>query len=900
MAKKTASPNSRIITQSASFFPDGVGGGAAPSMLPALVFLGVIAAFVVVFTLCFMAFYANDNVDGEAARLQSAWADRAAFEAPSPPEKIRRNIETDKDALGEISRSAHLLTVLLCCAAGAMLLFMAAGFALYRACYAAPLRKLEESCREFAANDLKPLLWGTDRADAIGNLARTIQTLRGAIIRLSDMVVEDAHGGTSHIRFEGRSADVFNNLMETLKASVAEMQEQGTQLGTITELSGSKLQHLSGALEDKVAGLESAIDASRMQLAGLQDEWTGRLHTAQEQHGQLLGNAKHLVDKFTHDMHTLNQVAVATGQRVATTLQTLTASDRDIKRAAQQSMEASSVFARQAADLTEKLMAATSLLKASGKVMSETTETTRTRLMEAVNSVESHDQALHAFLADTSDKTAQLAGLLDALSLTAHRATDTVNQFDGRMEQFDSRSMEAFGKIDASSKLMEGVAGQLGSVQEVMRGALDAMHGHTEGLARILITIRDEYASFMQDWRVSLDEATPVIAQLKDSSQQLKGQLNDEWNLYTRQSRQLLEALEHDVSGMNARTQKVSEDLERLIGNVTMQSQRVGDSAGHFDLQIANLSQRIENAASSVLRSNDGMLKMSGQQMQDMHNAVSDMVQRLGILTQLTGTLGAVAGQLGQIVPALSDGAALQRAGAPQAMSASSPNIAPLLLERFEAMNNAFGNTLGGIKSEFDTVREQIGAWVGMLTKGYNGLAQQIGMMDRALHEKITDAQHAQPFGEQLMPAMRLIHESLEKGYTLDQSLMQHLQSLQGQMHLMASDVQQTVRSLQKVGTMVDEGFARLATPPTSANPVDQLQLQISYIAKMLDQYAIETKVLAESPLISIDILSKQKPYQIAETVMTAISRLHEIAESIERMADHADAAELDLTKQKL
>src|SRR5262249_21701856 len=121
------------------------------------------------------------------------------------------------------------------------------------------------------------------------------------------------------------------------------------------------------------------------------------------------------------------------------------------------------------------------------------------------------------------------------------------------------------------------------------------------------------------------------------------------------QSRGLLNALENDVRAMNARTEIVTAGTERLIGHLTSQSQRIGDAANYFDLQIASMAQRMENAAGTVMESNTAVIHTTHRQITESQLAVQDMVQRLGILSQLTGTMGSVAGQLGQIIPALGE-----------------------------------------------------------------------------------------------------------------------------------------------------------------------------------------------------------------------------------------------------
>lgn len=951
-----------------------------------------------------------NNFRAVSQSLQAMWDDRVTFSSLPDQEAAKAATEQDKAKLQQITDEYRALYRLVSLGIGGLVGLVLLAFACYRLGFVGPLRKLEQSCHDSVANDLKGLIWGTDRDDQLGSLARSINTIRTSVGRMSDMVVEAPDGTKSHIHFEGKGGAVFNALVDDLQAAVKALQNHSQKLEDVTVSSEQKLLSLNDNVERQSSSLEAAVDSTRIHMASLQGEWqnklaqtldqsqtqlqalqgqvqdalgktvaltegrlealhsavTGKIDAIEQVQTDTQAKAQALVEKFQQDMKTLQDVALATGQRVAQTVSSLSISESHIKKAAQQSLVASSSFATQAAELHEKLSVATTMFKASGKVMAETTQAARTRLLEAVTSVENADGALRAFLDDTTRKTASMAGFMESMAGSAEKAGHTVEAFDTRMAQFEERSGVAFGVIEQSAAVMTHTSGQLETTHRVMQGALDAMQGHTTGLAGILATIRDEYAGFTQNWRAMVGDVAPSIGVLKDAAHMLHSQMRDEWTLYTQQSRDLLGALEHDVRAMNARTQEVTNHIETLVGTVGGQTQRLADSANHFDLQIAGLSQRIEAAAGSVMRSNDEVLRKTAGQIDDVHSAVADMVQRLGILSQLTGTLGAVAGQLGQIVPNLS---------APRAPALPAAGLDQGTLQHFETMRGHFDETLSGLKTEFDVVRGQINSWVAMITEGYKQLNKQMGALDVGLEERLRQYSDTlrsamredlnvtlpalmpppvQPvpavnLGEQLMPALRLIHEGLEKNHVMDHSQVQALQMLQNHVQNMAADAQQTVRSLQNLAGFIEQGFdrvaqqnkeptvvkvdmarvestaqyleaitlalkahagdlvnklgtisggladtygkldARISAPAPIDTPddmaggshLDRLQAQIEKIAAVLDSCAAQTADIKNA--------APEKPRQIVESVMTAISRLHQIAESIERAADQTD-----------
>src|ERR1043166_8338306 len=257
----------------------------------------------------------------------------------------------------------------------------------------------------------------------------------------------------------------------------------------------------------------------------------------------------------------------------------------------------------------------------------------------------------------------------------------------------------------------------------MMNGSLLAMRGPTDTLAQILTAIRNEYVRFSTDWSATMAEANPAIRMLRESSSNLQNELRAEWAAHADQSRLMMGNLESDIRTLNARTEMVTAGTERLINHLAAQSERLGDSASQFDLQIASMTQRLEAAAGTVVESNNAVLNCTGRQINEIQNTVQDMVQRLSILGQLTGTLGSVAGQLGQIVPTLGDTMRYASPGAAAGMDAAGAG-------RLEKISNALQGSMEAMQSESETVRRQIGGWVEMITSGYKKIAGEISRID--------------------------------------------------------------------------------------------------------------------------------------------------------------------------
>jgi hypothetical protein len=856
----------------------------------------------------------SDAFHASARSLQQSWLSRLSQVALPNQMEARDITELDTQSLNQLTgqyRKLHKLFALSVTALGAMVLI---AFLIYRYALVFPLRTLTKSCKDVAENNLRGSIWGVERPDLYGELARSISDIRRSVEALADMTVEGPDG-THLVKFSGRSGAVFNTLVGDLHSHIRSLKEDGDSLRKSmeneTEAWKRKVQVLEDTIMKNSSNLVDAVEVSRAQLQQMSED-----------NKSIRTETRDLVDKVRSDLDTIGEITAATGHRVSQTLSTLSASDRDIKGATELTLKSSEAFSKHAADLTEKLVAATTLMRASGKVMMETTEAARTRFLEAVKSLETQDQTLRAFLSNTAEKTEQIAGLYDDLSGSTHRVHDTVERFDARIastvdsfdsrigdtvnrfdtrigdtvDRFDSRMVEFTSKSDAvlegisiSGTAMSTTSARLKETHDTMAHSLESMSGHTDMMARILSTIRDEYSGAMDAWRATMNEATPAIALLKDAGNNIQSQLKEEWTHYSKQSHAILVALEQDARTMNARASQVAVDTDKLMSNINMHSQHLSQSASQFDLQVANLSQRIEAAAGSVMRGNEEVVTNTTAQITEIHEAVADMMQRLGILTQLTGTLGGVAGQLGQLVPALSEMQTLPRgvAGTGVVAPSGSSSKNEVLTARMDQMSTEFNNTLRSMRGEFDTVRTQISKWVDTLSSGYQRLAQQIGNIDGVLETRLAEFRDNMPTASipsdinvsvdagdvaaKLAPSLQLIHETLADEATYNMRMNENVEVLRTDLDLLREQVQGSSATLQTMSDLLAQGFTQLL----------QHEQQMAPASLGIDLGRVETASVALENLIA----------SMQGTSFNLIEKLERVTQELDKavtkMADH-------------
>ena len=242
----------------------------------------------------------------------------------------------------------------------------------------APMRALAQSIQNMARGDMRTSIWGIERQDMIGDLARAVDLARYHFSHLPDVSLMSEEGPV-RLRFEGGSRSLFDAMMKSLSGNSENIREQTSSLtttinqqkGSISDLSAKVETILQNIMKNGQSGEKQIILAVQEMVEGAEFLKNAHAHTADQ--------LTRLIPVIQDRAQGLTEITQITGKQLAHTLQSLAASEMTLKANSETAKETLGKLSSTAGDLGERLFGAINLLQASGKVLGETTQNIRSQ-----------------------------------------------------------------------------------------------------------------------------------------------------------------------------------------------------------------------------------------------------------------------------------------------------------------------------------------------------------------------------------------------------------------------------------------------------------------------------------------------------------------------------------------
>ncbi|NDC55588.1 MAG: hypothetical protein EBZ69_02070, partial [Alphaproteobacteria bacterium] len=272
-------------------------------------------------------------------------------------------------------------------------------------------------------NNLREPVWGTDRPDALGELARTVATTRDYFAHLPDVTVRQGDQ-TQRINFGGMGREAFSALCDTLTQSMVRFQDQFEQQQRQQAAVVEQQMQLNSQLRETVQGLQTQTVAQKesgqmvlSQLSSGYAEWQKKQQQQDQQFVQIWQQLARALEQQFGDVKAQQQkLAALTAQMIHTPEQ--------LKHATQQVGQLSERFSAGASQLQDQLSAATAVLRASAQLAAETHELSRTQLVDATHQVHVAEETIMQFLDTANEKLSLATELTQALANVCAEAND--------------------------------------------------------------------------------------------------------------------------------------------------------------------------------------------------------------------------------------------------------------------------------------------------------------------------------------------------------------------------------------------------------------------------------------------------------------------------------------------
>lgn len=474
----------------------------------------------------------------------------------------------------------------------------------------APMRALAQSVKNMARGDMRTSIWGMERRDAIGELARSVDQARFHFSQLPDMSLLSEQGPV-RIRFEGNTRSLFEAMMRVISRDSEQVHAQATTLTEAILKQQEALAHVVERVEAVLQNVEKrAISGDHQVRAALQGMLGSAesLKNAQEHAADQLNRIIPYLQERTQG---IGEIAQITGKQVSQALQSLAQSERGLKSSAELSDAAIRKFSTTADTLGERMFGAINLLQASGKVLAETTEGAQSRfsaLFDRFNNTPSQDAA------PQPDKR-----VADRLEVSVATLVASHNRLERLLNE---QTQTARAHIDLLTTQSGGLLTQTATASQTLSTAADRLRDEQAKLAQLISEFSGKPAAEPQ--------------QLPDANSEILANMRDGFAALEQRVSILHNQLTTYLSQTSEQKEKPADFTEQMRDHWYQMAAQIEATRSNLAQVITQQTDRVE-AHLSNLASNPVPTSVDHDFARD---AQSQMEQQTLILNELVATLG--------------------------------------------------------------------------------------------------------------------------------------------------------------------------------------------------------------------------------------------------------------------
>ncbi len=519
------------------------------------------------------------------------------------------------------------------------------------------LETLAQSVSNMVHGDIQKPVWGIERSDKLGALARTIDLARMYFTQVPDVSVM-GQDGPIRLKFDGESRSLFQAMMRKITEGFE--RAQATSLGFTgtmnaqqevlknlvtqvqTALDGLQKQGASG--EETVRSLSAALSEASRKLAKAQEEGVT----------QLTG----LVPLMRERIQNMAEITHLAGTQVTQSLQALIASEASLRQSAQGSQAAVKGLSEATSNMGERMFAALNLMQATSKALGETIDSSQSRFNEAVDTLTRGEANMTRILSKAEERLARssaaeenMAALVARTAASAEKLEKVVGTISTRHETLDEQILTAAHRMDA-------IVTNFDSAQRVLNDAAGQVRRDGAFLASVLAEVRANNEQLLAAVNQNSQTGYSAAQSLAERSHALMQRLEVQIEQQAQMAESRIDELTVHGQNMAQQAGATTASLAQTVASLKGEQEKLAAARSRFAETIGDLGLKLERHAASTFEKTEHWAAESFSKISTITEQMEGFLSRLAMLGQLTGTLGAVAGQLGQIVPALTGGAA--------------------------------------------------------------------------------------------------------------------------------------------------------------------------------------------------------------------------------------------------
>ncbi|MBI1272885.1 MAG: hypothetical protein GC131_02220 [Alphaproteobacteria bacterium] len=332
-----------------------------------------------------------------------------------------------------------------------------------------PMQNLRRSIA-LLSHDSEAAIWGVERQDAIGDVARAVDIARYQFTQVPDIsLISDQ--GPVRLKFEGEASSLFEAMTQLMMDSSRNMVNDANKLAGVLHMNREGLERFMLDVQAMIRKLTALSAEHGEKIAKLNNALSLATTLARENQQAVIGRIEKVLPRLEQRSESMGSVVSDVGKQLRELVQSLLATERMLHVTASQAHQTSESFGKEAGELTERLFAAASLLRNSGEVLAETTDLTRSNMKDTVDTLKDAEATLFEFLEQSTTRLDKAVTAVEAFAGTAKGLNANASLFDNTMQN-----------VFVSSELLSE---QVAALQDNNPGALKA------SLSEILAVLMD-------------------------------------------------------------------------------------------------------------------------------------------------------------------------------------------------------------------------------------------------------------------------------------------------------------------------------------------------------------------------------------------------------------------------
>ncbi|MGE4351025.1 MAG: hypothetical protein AB7E52_02430 [Bdellovibrionales bacterium] len=516
----------------------------------------------------------------------------------------------------------------------------------------APMKALIQCVKNMQEGDLENPVWGLERDDAIGDMARALDRLRQYFSQVPDVTVETEEGST-RFTFEGETRSLFQAMVKNMTENFERVQQSALGYTGTMNAQHDMLTSVTAHLNAVLASLQqqgSDQEESIRVLSGTLTQTAQSLSETQERGLRQIGS---LVPYMQERIQNMSEVTHLAGNHISQSLQTLSKAEQALRSSAGQSHQVVQQLANATNQMGERMFAALNLMQASGKLLNETTDTVKTRFNEAVRTLGRGETNLQQIITRAEARLESTVNAEENMASLAARTESSAEKMERAVTNICERHEGLSEQVVTATHRMESIVASFDAAQRAMSDATSQVRRDGNLINSLLIELRANNEQLIASVGQNSQSSFSSVQSLAEKSHALMQRLEVQIQQQAEAAEIHLEELSSHGKVMAQQTTSTGTTMSQAIASLKTEQERLSETRTKFSDIISDLGNRFEKQATATFGKTEQWAAQSFSKLSTIAEQVENVMQRLSMLGQLTGTLGTVAGQLGQLVPAL-------------------------------------------------------------------------------------------------------------------------------------------------------------------------------------------------------------------------------------------------------